>query len=250
MPMESTRAPDASGRFLSLARDLGADFCGIADLTPARGFIAEQGGEVMAAYPRAISVGVELPHAIVDRLPDRADRSVALSYRTHAYDVVNQRLDQIASRLASALQAAGSSAYPIPASQIVDTERQRGAFSHKLAARLAGLGWIGKSCLLVTPSAGPRVRWATVLTDAALPAAAGPVADGCGGCTECVDACPVRAFTGRAFDPTEPREARYDVGACRDYQNGTVPRVGVPICGMCLYVCPFGRRRAKRGAAP
>ncbi len=31
---------------------------------------------------------------------------------------------------------------------------------------MAGLGRIGKSCLLITPEAGPRVHWATVLTDA------------------------------------------------------------------------------------
>jgi len=241
--------PDASGRLESLARDLGADFFGVADLAPAREFIAEQGGQRIATYPRAVSVGIELPHAIVDRLPDRADRSVALSYQSHAYQVVNQRLDQLVSRLGSALQSRGSEAYPVAASQIVDTERERGVFSHKLAARLAGLGWIGKSCLLVTPTAGPRVRWATVLTDAPLQAAAAPMAERCGSGTECVEVCPVRAFTGRAFDPGEPREARYDVRVCHDHQNGTVAGVGVPICGMCLYVCPFGRLRAKRGEA-
>jgi len=66
------------------------------------------------------------------------------------------------------LESHGSKSFPVPASQIIDEEKLLGVFSNKMAAHLAGLGWIGKSCLLVTPEAGPRARWATVLTQAAL----------------------------------------------------------------------------------
>jgi epoxyqueuosine reductase QueG len=35
---------------------------------------------------------------------------------------------------------------------------------------LAGLGWIGKSCSLISPHFGPRLRLVTVLTNAPLKA--------------------------------------------------------------------------------
>ena len=38
----------------------------------------------------------------------------------------------------------------------------------KAAATLAGLGWIGKQTLCITPLLGPHVRWCSVVTDAVL----------------------------------------------------------------------------------
>jgi epoxyqueuosine reductase QueG len=115
-------------------------------------------------------------------------------------------------------------------------------FSHKLAAHMAGLGWIGKSCLLITPEAGPRVRWATVLTDAPLPATGSAMAERCGECQKCVEICPQAAFTGRPFREDEPREARYDARKCELYLKDLEEKTGYGVCGMCLFVCPHGRR--------
>ncbi len=225
----------------SLVEQMGGDFFGVADLWPAREAILAQGGPVIAGFPQAISIGIALHHPVVDQLPQRAERGVAMTYRHHAYDVVNQRLDHIASCLSSLLQREGYRALPVPASQIVDDERLWGIFSHKLAAHLAGLGWIGKSCLLVTPQVGPRVRWATVLTDALSDATGEPMAERCGACCECVDICPLGAFTGQPFRADEPREARYAAHKCKGYFNAMRETSEVAVCGMCLYICPFGR---------
>ncbi len=220
----------------------GADFNGVADLSLAQDAILEQGGPVIAAYPRAISLGIALLHSIVDQLPNREERSVSILYRHHSYDVINQRLDFIASQVSSALQRQGYRALPIPASKRTDVARICGPFSHKIAAHLAGLGWIGKNCLLVTPEVGPRVRWATVLTDAPLAPTGQPLEQRCGGCNQCVDICPVSAFSGQPFCPTQPREVRFNASQCDRYLNALKerePEGGV--CGMCLYVCPYGK---------
>jgi epoxyqueuosine reductase QueG len=164
-----------------------------------------------------------------------------MTYQSHAYDVVNQRLDQIISRLASMLQRKGHKALPVAASQTVDEERLCGIFSHKMAAHLAGMGWIGKNCLLVTPEVGPRVRWATVLTNAPLVATGKPMDERCSGCRECVEICPVGAFTGQPFHPKEPREARFDAHKCDAYFDELRETTGLHTCGLCLYACPFGR---------
>ena len=236
-------------RLQRIATSLGIDFFGMADLSGAREFIAEQGGAEMAAYPRSVSVGLTLPHAIVDQLPRRSSRSVASSYQLHAYEVINQRLDLITSRLSGIIQRAGYAAFPVPASRRTDDERLCAAISHKLAAHLAGLGWIGKSCMLITPEQGPRVRWATILTDAILPASGAPMKERCGTCDRCVAACPVQAFTGRPFAPGEPRGLRFDAAKCDAYfksMRRTDPERAV--CGMCLYACPYGQRAASRRA--
>lgn len=220
---------------------LEADFFGVADLTGLAGAIQAQGGVEVARYPRAISMGIALLNPIVDRLPQRAERAVAVSYRHHAYDVVNLRLDELSLRLASLLQRMGHAALPVPASKRVDDERICSFFSHKMAARQAGLGWIGKSCLLVTPQAGPRVRWTTVLTDAPLLATGAPLKDRCGACARCAEICPVQAITGRPFREAEPREMRLDARRCEQYFQEMEKAGQLPVCGLCLYVCPYGR---------
>jgi epoxyqueuosine reductase QueG len=229
------------GRLRQLAEGEGVDFFGVADLSPAREEIERQGGPGVAGYPRAVSIGIRLLDPIVDELPRRGERAVAVSYRTHCYDVINGRLDLAASKLGGELQRRGYRAYPVPASERADDERICAVFSHKLAAHLAGLGWIGKSCLLVTPEAGPRARFATVLTDAPLEAGE-PMVERCGECTECVEACPVSAFTGQNFREGEPREARYDARRCESYFRRMETERGIAVCGMCLYACPYGRK--------
>jgi len=103
-------------------------------------------------------------------------------------------------------------------------------------------GWVGLSCLLITPELWPRVRWVTVLTDALLESS-NPIPNQCGECQKCVEACPPKAFTGRPFDPSESRETRFNVQRCIDYRTYLKNKVtGVRVCGMCVQVCPVGRK--------
>ena len=231
---------DQTAELREVAISLGASFFGVADLIPASAEIHQQGGASVSQFSTAISIGVALPMAIVDCIGNQDDRVAFMSYRHHAYDVINPRLDAIASRLASRLQDRGVRAFPVAASQTIDSANHLGAFSHKLAAHLSGLGWIGKSCLLVTPEAGPRVRWASVLTDAPLHPTGSPMAERCGSCTDCVDICPVAAFTGVSFREEDPRSARFDVWKCREHQVQLQKSTGNTLCGLCLYVCPHG----------
>ena len=213
---------DVENQLLDSALTWGADYFGIADLSPARDTILEQGGTEIAEYPRSISIGIALLHPIVDQLLRRQERAVAVSYRSHCYDIINSRLDEIISRIASVLQRGGHRAFPVPASKRVDDGRICAIFSHKLSAHLAGLGWIGKNCLLITPDMGER----------------------CGDCRECINICPVRAFTGQPFRAGEPRAARFDASKCDRYFCKMKEKdTETAICGLCLYTCPYGRQR-------
>ena len=225
------------------ARELGADFYGVADISPAKDFIREQGGDEVASYPKAISIGIILMDTIIDQLPNRFEKSVAVNYLHHTYDIINLRLDLISSRISSTLQKEGYKSLPIPASGRYDNERLCAVFSHKLAANMAGLGWIGKSCLLITPEAGPRVRWTTILTHAPLNPTGKPLKNKCGDCTDCVDTCPISAFTGEPFRVNEDREVRYDAKKCEKYFEIMEDTGKIPVCGLCIYNCPKGINR-------
>ncbi len=225
----------------TLALSSGADYFGVADLTSAHDAILAQGGERVARYPIAIAIGIGLQDSLVNLLPDK-DPEGTIVYKHNSYDVVNQMLDQIGVRVANQLQRTGYSAFPVPASKRTSDENICGIFSHKLAAHLAGLGWIGKSCLLITLDHGPRVRWVSILTDAPLQPTGSPMEPRCGDCTACEDICPQNAFKGRIFSEDEPREARFDAAACDRYFREMEKKKGVAVCGLCLYVCPYGRK--------
>ncbi|HEY3316692.1 MAG TPA: 4Fe-4S double cluster binding domain-containing protein [Bacillota bacterium] len=94
--------------------------------------------------------------------------------------------------------------------------------------------------LVITPDHGPRVRFATVLTDAPLTAGK-PRPEGCGSCDACIKACPAGAFTGRSFDPGEERGRRKDSWGVKENGN---------LCGICVLTCPYGRRRQPADPAP
>lgn len=225
-----------------MAEHEGTDFFGVADLSAVKDKVVEQGSSFVADYPKAISIGIRLPDSIVDALPKRDNPAVAVNYR-HAYDITNLRLDLLTSKLASIIQQGGHKALAIPASERYDDERICAVFSHKLAANLAGLGWIGKSCLFVTPEAGPRVRWATILTDAPLKITGEPIESKCVDCSECVDICPVNAFTGETFRENEPREVRYDAKKCEEYLYNPKNDSEWTVCGLCVYICPHGKNK-------
>jgi NAD-dependent dihydropyrimidine dehydrogenase PreA subunit len=130
--------------------------------------------------------------------------------------------------------------------------------SQKLAATRAGLGWIGKTDLLVTRRFGPRVRLITVLVDASLDTYDTPVdASRCGTCRLCVEACPAQAATDTLWTAGMAREAIFDAFACQSWcrkvSAGLRSAQGYPphdICGRCIAVCPQGgsaRRADARG---
>ncbi len=241
--MEVEMGPRINGlseKLEKFSRQKGADLFGVADLSYARDFLISHCPILVNGYPRGVSIGMQLSDVITDMQDPNEPRRQSL-YWHHVYDVVTPSLDFLAYAIARWLTDRGFKALPVPASTPYDFEKLRSIFPHKLAAHLAGLGWIGKSCLFLNDHFGPRVRLSSVLTDAPLKTGS-PVDQPCGKCRACVDACPVKAFTGAEFRPEDGREVRFDVFKCSEYRKDHP-------CGACVAVCPQGKRRGRQEKA-
>lgn len=120
-------------------------------------------------------------------------------------------------------------------------------FSFKMAATRAGLGWIGKTGLLVTTKYGPRIKLGALLVDYPFETIGTPITGSqCGSCTLCVTTCPAQAATGASWEVGLAPEPFYDPFKCRDNCHDLSKRnLGVKrnLCGICMSVCPIGRKR-------
>ncbi len=89
-------------------------------------------------------------------------------------------------------------AYPVEWS--LETRGLVGDFSLRHAAVSAGMGFIGRNNLLVTPQFGPRVRLGAVLTNARLESKAQKMERKCKDCQVCIDQCPGKAISQDGVD--------------------------------------------------
>jgi epoxyqueuosine reductase len=129
------------------------------------------------------------------------------------------------------LEQRGEPALVIHTEDEFDPRQRIGLLSLKVLAKGAGLGWQGRSLLIVNPEYGPVHRWIAVLTNMELQADR-PIPNRCGECSVCVDKCPKGALTLVSFDDhPDRREDVLDIQAC----------LGDEGCTVCLVVCPWAK---------
>ena len=191
------------------------------------------------SLPRAISLMVRFQAAALEGVEGGPTEAYFADYNR-----LNATLNAAAARLVDFLQDAGYRASCVEATledyEQVEDWGNAGVFAHKTAATRAGLGWIGKTALFVSPVLGPKVRLATVFTDLDLPVGV-PVESGrCGTCRVCVDACPADAGKDVRWEVGMARDLLFDEKACEVYLDRFEELGGV--CGICVAVCPFGKR--------
>lgn len=245
----------AARRVKKLARDAGFELAGVATLGPAT---------TAAAYRRWLDAGHQAGMAWMERnvelrtdprgllpgatsalvvglryAPHRAERDLAAGsfWRGVAryargvdyHDVLRERLGGVAEKVAAE--------FPGTATRVcVDTAP---LLERELAAR-AGLGAVGKNTNLLHPEAGSWFLLGELLLTLDL-GPDSPLADLCGNCTRCLDACPTGAL---------PAPYRLDAGRCLSYwtieHRGEIPAEFHPHladrhfgCDICQEVCPW-----------
>ncbi len=190
------------------------------------------------ALPTAISFALGMRPASLEGLERGPTDAEVREYRR-----VNDELIEIGEACVAFLRAHGYEGERVD-DDAPDGPTDPDIFASKTAATQAGLGWIGKTALLVTPEYGSSVRLGTVFTDLLLPTGA-PVTTGrCGSCRACVDACPVAAGRDVTWRAGLPRSVLYDSVACDAFQLGFPDHD--EICGICIWVCPYTKRAFRR----
>lgn len=164
---------------------------------------------------------------------------------------LNTRLDALGMICEEFLMDKGYNAYAQTKKRLGTDFGEFNSFElpHKTIATKAGLGWIGKSALFTTKEYGSALRLSSVLTDAPLDIGKPVLKSRCGKCTECMDACPGGAISGREWNYTLKRNDFYDDKKCEKYAlKISEENLGKPdtVCGKCIYACPHTQKYIKK----
>lgn len=183
--------------------------------------------DIRQTFPWARSL-VVLGASYIDRAPPPAGSGpvVALFATRDHY----QRVRDAAAAVITLIEKAGGRA-----DMVVDDDR----FVDRAAAVRAGVGWIGRSTMVLTPGHGPWQLFGSVVTDLDLDENA-PMRRTCGTCVACIPACPTGAITEDGVD------ARLCISTWLQ-SSGSIPHWVRPLierriygCDDCLTSCPPG----------
>jgi len=210
------RKSEKAEEFISFVKELGIDLVGIADLDSLKGMpmgIPSNRVSTLRHFHSAVVMGAQLGSLG----KSASGTEVSIFLESAALMVVDK------------LEREGCLVLTIHTEDEFDPVNRIGFMSLKVLAKAAGLGWQGRSLLIVSPEYGPIHRWIAVLTDMELQGGT-PIPNQCGSCSLCVQKCPAGALILADFDDHPVRrEDVLDIGLCKG-DNG---------CTVCLTVCPW-----------
>ena len=114
-----------------------------------------------------------------------------------------------------------------------------GPLSDRALGAQAGLGWIAKNAMLINEQIGSWTFIGTLLTALENDIEPATVADRCGSCTRCLDACPTRAIL-----PNRTVASEHCISYATIEHRGPLPS-NLPLagyafgCDICQEVCPW-----------
>lgn len=188
----------------------------------------------------------QLPNAIVFTLPLTAEYLKMVfdipdyvqariddnyNFDDDEYTQTEHKAGEIADELAKFLTERGYKAISqsdakLFADDVLNHETKESVLPHKTVALLGGLGWIGKSNLLITPEYGAAQCLGTILTDAPLETVLHkPLYPKCGSCITCVNICEREVLKGKIWSSSVSRDEIVNIHGCST-------------CLKCLVHCP------------
>lgn len=195
-------------------------------------------------FKRGISVAVSLPKNVITDLQEAPTKEYY-----DLYYALNKKLNGIVMAGETFLRGQGFEARAQTTDRVRVNQNKMSLIPHKTVATRAGLGWIGKNCLLVTPQYGSAVRISSILTDAPLECGAAVNQSRCGGCMVCVKKCPAQALKETLWRVGTPREELVDIDRCYKKQVEIMTEktgIETDLCGKCFAVCLYTRKYLNR----
>jgi epoxyqueuosine reductase QueG len=194
--------------------------------------------------PVGVCVAIKYPREVISGIHNMPTREYY-----EQYNAINNKLDNLVTTGELFLKEQGYSAIAQTLSFVAQNETDYDSLlPHKTVATRAGIGWIGKSALLVTPEFGSALRISSILTDAPLITDAPIDSSLCGDCKVCENACPAKAIKGNLWDISTSRDTIFDAVACRKEARKRAMQsfgIEITICGKCIEVCPYTQKYLK-----
>lgn len=215
---------------------------GTADLT---GLVDKKFDE----YRFGISIGKRLDDSIINAI----ENGPTIEYYNY-YNETNRELAKVARIIKKELQKTGIESVvidPTISTNSKDFERYLSTLtvdiSHKMVATRAGLGWIGKTDLFISKAFGPRLRLVSLLINQKPDSVFSPIEySRCDTCNICVDKCPAQAANGVLWNIKIHRDSFFNAHKCMDKCGELAKQqlnIDKRICGVCISVCPIGKRK-------
>jgi epoxyqueuosine reductase len=205
--------------------------------------------ELLPEAQSAVVVALSYPKAPQDQesespVDDQEPRGRVAQYALgdDYHQVMHGKLKQLAAALAEFVGR------PLQARSCVDSAP---LLERELAER-AGLGFVAKNTMLITPGIGSFTLLGVLLSELPLRPTAPTETRDCGTCTACLDACPTQAFRA---------PYQLDAKRCISYltieSSEPVPeelrsKIGDRIfgCDVCQDVCPYNAKAPLRNVGP
>jgi epoxyqueuosine reductase len=185
-------------------------------------------GNPTARFPWAKSaIVIVVPYA--SSRPEAAAGAISNHIARYALgDDYHDVLDGILRRIEAAVSPYGKTW------RYVDT----GPLSDRALAAGAGLGWIAKNSMLINEEIGSYTFIGTLLTSLENDITPPPVADRCGTCTRCIEACPTNAIL-----PNRTVASGHCISYATIEHRGVLPDIALAGnafgCDICQEVCPW-----------
>jgi ferredoxin len=188
-------------------------------------------------FPKAILFGIHLTFRYLKKLRDSADYVQLLidnkiDHSKDEFFSTEIKTGEIADTIAQWLVDKGYEAHShSDENQILsgyfDGLYEATPLPHKTIARMAGIGWIGKNTLLITPEYGSACCFGVVATNAPVEIpCTNEMQSKCENCTICKEMCEPQAVKGVAWNVNVQRKEMLDVEKCN-------------ACFSCLLFCPW-----------
>ena len=187
--------------------------------------------------PYGIAFAIKIKPSIIAGISDGPTEDYYEEYKA-----INKTLDNINLLCVEYIKDQGYNAIGQNSTYVTSNDNLSTPLPHKTVATRAGLGWIGKNALLITPEYGSAIRISSVLTNMPLITNEPINESKCGTCNKCVEACPASAIKGLLWNVNSKREELLNPFKCRKKARELLKqRIGIEsaICGKCIEVCPY-----------